>query len=228
MKPSPSGSCLQCRQRCDLFLTAREMGLEEHLQARQVHYRRHEHICRQHEMASRAIVLLSGNAKMFIEGLNGRNIILNILLPSNYIGLMAVIGNHPYPYSVSALSPAITCHVDLGTIRKMYEANPGFMLSLNDAFCHSVNAIMAKLISLNQKQLRGKMADSLLYLSKLYESRAFDLSLTRKELGELSAISEENAVRILTEYKNEGIISLEGRRIELLDMETLSWISANG
>ena len=87
---------------------------------------------------------------------------------------------------------------------------------------------MSKLISLNQKQIRGKVAESLLYLSQLYDSLKYTLTLTRKELGELSAISEENTVRVLAEFRNEGIIEISGREIEIKEPDLLRKISAIG
>jgi len=113
-------------------------------------------------------------------------------------------------------------------VKMMYFNNHNFLLKLNNAFGNSVSVIMKKLISLNQKQLRGKVADSLLYLSTLYESKKFALTITRKELGELSAISEENAVRVLTEFKNEGVIDMNGKEIVLINTGLLETISNVG
>lgn len=221
-------ACSECPLKCDICLTAREMGMEVQLRPFHVAYKRRQIICRQGSLATHVVVLLGGNAKMYIDGINHRNIILNILLPSNYIGLMSVIGSPAYSFSVAALNSCHTCHVDMALVRTMYYGNQNFMKSLNQAFTNSVTSIMSKLISLNQKQVRGKVSESLLYLSRLYDAEKFPLTLSRKELGELSAISEENVVRVLTEYRNEGIIILKGRMIELKEMETLRRISAGG
>ena len=52
--------------------------------------------------------------------------------------------------------------------------------------------------------------------------------MTRKEIGEMIAISEENAVRLFTEFSKENIISLKGREIEILDMALIKKISEVG
>ncbi len=221
-------SCESCSHKCEIFLTAKEMGLESELHPRQVDYKKQETICRQNTLVTHAIILCDGNAKMFIEGINGKNIILNILMPSNYIGLLAVFGSPAYHYNVTALTQCHTCQIPIETIKQLYYHNQNYLIRLNQAFGSSVSSIMKKLISLNQKQLRGKVAESLLYLSELHEATAFSLNITRKELGELSAISEENAVRVLTEFKNEGIIRLNGKMIEVLEMDVLQKISLIG
>jgi CRP/FNR family transcriptional regulator len=220
--------CATCQLKCDIYLTAKEMDLEHELMPVQVMYKKHETICRQKTRITHAIVVVEGSAKMSIDGINNKNIILNILLPSNYIGLLAVYGTPESPYNVAALSDCRTCHIDIGLIRTMYYNNQNFMHRLNQAFGKSVTTIMRKLISLNQKQVRGKVAESLLYLSELYDSTRFVLTVTRKELAELSAISEENAVRVLTEFKNEGIIDMNGKEVFLKEYGMLETISAIG
>jgi CRP-like cAMP-binding protein len=221
-------NCQTCKLKCDIFFTAREMGIEDDLAPEQVVYKKHELICRQNAEITHAIILIEGNAKMYIDGMNNKNIILNILLPSNYIGLLSIYGSTTYAYNVAALNECRTCHADINLLKKLYYENHNFLLKLNSAFGNSVNNIMQKLISLNQKQIRGKVAESLLYLAQLYDANTFELTITRKELGELSAISEENAVRVLTEFKNEGIIGLEGKEISLKMPDLLKKISAFG
>ncbi|MBN2613129.1 MAG: Crp/Fnr family transcriptional regulator [Bacteroidales bacterium] len=220
--------CESCPLKCDIFLTAKEMNIQSKLETIHTSYKKREVICRQNTFVSHAIIIVEGNAKMYIDGIYNRNIILNILLPSNYIGLLSVFGSPNYNYNVAALNDCHTCQVDIEIIRTLYYGNHNFLMKLNHAFGITVSTIMQKLISLNQKQIRGKVAESLLYLSQLYDASRFVLTITRKELGELSAISEENAVRVLTEFKNENIIDMKGKEIYLRNIKLLKKISEIG
>ncbi|HPR30816.1 MAG TPA: Crp/Fnr family transcriptional regulator [Prolixibacteraceae bacterium] len=211
-----------------MFLTAREMGLLDKLHPVHILFKKRETICKQGSTVSHAHILLAGSAKMYINGINERNIILNILMPSNYIGLLGIFGISSYNYSVAALDNSHVCQVEFDFVKELYASNVNFMANLNHAFGESVVTIMQKLISLNQKQIRGKVAESLLYLSRLYESESFVLTITRKELGELSAISEENAVRVLTEFRQEDIIQIKGKEILLRNVPLLNKISELG
>jgi CRP/FNR family transcriptional regulator len=129
---------------------------------------------------------------------------------------------------VAALEDAEVCFIDLGLVKKLYVENHQLLLSLNQAFGKSVSNIMKKIISLNQKQIRGRLAENLIYLSKLHGSFKFNLGLTRKEIGEMTAISEENTVRLLSEFSKEKIVALSGREIEIIDMPLLIKISEFG
>ena len=150
------------------------------------------------------------------------------MTPNSYIGLLAFFETPYYSYSVTAIEDTEICMVDLDFVKRLYVRNHDFLIHLNQAFGKSVSSIMRKIITLNQKNIRGRIADSLLYLAGLNKSDSFDLLLTRKELGELSAISEENCVRLLTEFRKEGIIQVEGKRISLLETELLKKISEFG
>jgi len=192
------------------------------------HFKKHDVICKQGTEVTHAIFLVKGSAKLYIEGLNNRNIILYILKPPAYIGLLCFFDNPEYSYSVSALEESEVCFIELDLVKKLYIQNHELLLSLNKAFGKSVSAIMKKIISLNQKQIRGRFAENLIYLSQIYNNKNFHLALTRKEVGEMIAISEENAVRLFTEFSNENIISVKGRDIEILDMPLIKKISEVG
>ncbi len=220
--------CLACNSTCDIFLTAKEMNLEQELNPVHIVYKKHEIICREHASITHSINLVEGNAKMFVSGLHGKNIMLSILMPGNYIGLTAIFGSAKYAYNVSALTPCHTCQVNIGLVKRMYHNNSLFQEKLNKAFGITMANMMSKLVSLNQKQMRAKVAESLLYIAQLFESNRFVLPVTRKELGELSAITGENVVRVLSEFKQEGIIQLEAKEVIILQPEVLKNISLAG
>lgn len=227
MKVSTKVSCEKCLLKCDIFTTTQ---MQQSMQINPVHacYKKHEIICKQGTEVTHAIFLISGTAKLYIEGLNNRNIILYILKPPAYIGLLSFFESPNYSYSVAALEDSEVCMIDLALVKQLYIGNHDLLLRLNKAFGKSVSNIMKKIISLNQKQIRGRIAENLLYLAEFNNSNSYNLKLTRRELGEMAAISEENTVRLLSEFAKENIISLSGKEIKILDINLLKKISELG
>lgn len=229
MKLSRKETCDVCQMKCDIYeaiiLTGRSFSAAKTIQAQ---FRKHEKICKQGDDVSHAIYLVGGTAKLYIEGINSHNIILYLMKPPAYIGLLSFFESIHYTYSVTAIEESKVCMVDLDFLKELYLENHEVLLKLNKAFGKSVANIMNKLICLNQKNIRGRIAESLLNLAAFYGSNRYRLSITRKELGEMSAISEENTVRLLTELKREGIIKVEGREIEIVDKLLLKKISDLG
>lgn len=229
MKLTRKFSCETCRFKCDIheaiLLTGRSFSEADIIQAQ---FRKHEKICKQGENVSHAIYLVEGSAKLFIEGINGHNIILYLMKPPAYIGLLSFFESIHYTYSVTAIEDSKVCMVELSFLKQLYLGNHEVLLKLNKSFGKSVALIMKKIICLNQKNIRGRIAESLLYLSGFYGTSRFILPVTRKELGEMSAISEENTVRLLTELRKEGIITVTGREISIKDSTLLKKISDLG
>jgi len=86
-----------------------------------------------------------------------------------------------------------------------------------------------KCSNLGLKQLNGKLANSLLYLAQdKFKSDDIYSHLTRKDLAELSGMAVESVVRILSEFSDDKIIKLNGKKIEILDIEMLRKISRTG
>lgn len=229
MKFTKKCSCKTCDLKCDIHSTQLKSGKSiEELNPLHAHFKKHDIICKQGTEVTHAIFLIKGSAKLYIEGLNNRNIILYILKPPAYIGLLSFFESPNYSYSVSAIEETEVCFIELSLVKKLYIENHDLLLQLNGAFGKSVSNIMRKIISLNQKQIRGRIAENLIYFSELHNSQTFHTGLSRKEIGEMSAISEENTVRLLTEFSKENIIAIKGKQIEILDMPLLKKISEVG
>lgn len=229
MKLTKKVDCEKCRHKCDIYVAAKASG-RSFTGAGAIHaqFSRHEKICKQGDEVTHAIYLIDGTAKLFIEGINGHNIILYLMKPPAYIGLLSFFESIHYTYSVTAIDEARVCMVDLDFLKKLYLENHDVLLKLNKAFGKSVALIMNKIICLNQKNIRGRIAESLIYMANFYGKNRYTLSVTRKELGEMSAISEENTVRLLTELKKEKIISVDGKEIAIRDLALLKKISELG
>lgn len=229
MKISKKIACNSCLLKCDLYEVMKNSGqkIPENKVIR-ASFRKHENICRQGDSLTHAIYLAEGIAKLYIKGLNTHNIILYLLKPPSYIGLLSFFESIHYTYTVTALDNSTVCMVDLEFLKSVYLRNNEMLLKLNKAFGQSVALIMRKIICLNQKYIRGRIAESLIYLSSFYGSHSFILPVTRKELGEMSAVSEENTVRLLSELNREGIISLRGKEVTINDICLLQKISDLG
>ena len=225
MKFTKNGSCIDCRLKCDIYpAISKTANVKTELNPLHAHLSKHDIICKQGTEVTHALFLVKGSAKLYIEGLNNRNIILYILRPPAYIGLLSFFESPFYFYSVSALEESEVCFIELELVKKLYFEDHDLLLSLNKAFGKSVSNIMKKIISLNQKQIRGRIAENLIYLSEIYNNHTFHLNISRKEIGEMVAISEENTVRLLSEFSRENIISIRGKEIEILDMPLLKKI----
>ena len=89
--------------------------------------------------------------------------------------------------------------------------------------------MLERLINLNRKQSRGKIADVVLYLSnQIFKSDKFNIPFSNSEIAQLAGISKEGTFKIIKELTNSGIIVLTNNTLEILDLHKLQLISEKG
>lgn len=223
-------SCENCNERSPLFslLSSEELKIMN-TNRFEVVFNTGENIVKQGTSASHMIMITRGMAKLYLEGFDKKNLLLEIISPWKLFGGPGLFTDYRYHYSVSALMDTSACFIATENMRKVMRTNPDFSEALLK-HC-SLNGVsnFERLISLTQKQMHGRLADVLLYLSeKIYFSKHFSLNITRQEIGEMSNMTKESATRILKEFEQAGIIKLETKDVTLLDIEKLKQLSLHG
>lgn len=86
-----------------------------------------------------------------------------------------------------------------------------------------------RMVTLTMKQMPGRLAETLLYLSNhVYGTDSFHTELSRQDIADLSAMTKESAIRIIKEFKDSGILAVEGLDFSILNKEKLISISITG
>ncbi|NPA67815.1 MAG: Crp/Fnr family transcriptional regulator [Chlorobi bacterium] len=192
-----------------------------------IRFKKGETVCKQGTDATHVLYLAKGMVKLYIEG--EKNLILRLIKAGEYIDLQTLFGDNSYRYSVAAMDDTEVCMINSEHIRKLAEKNSAYLFELTKVISDSGNYFYKKISDISSKHLRGRLADALLYLAdEIYENKEFDLGMTRRELAEMSSMSMENAVRILSELKADKIISVKGKRIKILQYDILKKLSDIG
>ncbi len=211
----------------DMF-TSSEMELINQ-NSNSVKYNRGDVIFKQSTRTSHVMYVTGGLVKIYKENRQGKILILKLTTPNNFIGLLSVFGDDAHQYSASAVETTEIFFIDIQVVKKLIQKNSKFALELLREASKLGNFIFDRLMSNYQKQLPGRIADVILYFSEvIYESNSFIFPLTRRELAELAATTKESFIRTLTEFKNDKIINLDGKRVEIQSMKILKKLSDIG
>jgi len=222
-------TCKDCTCKSSIFKSLKPFELELiDLNRFQVSYKAGEIIFKQGTPSPHFVCVTSGLAKLYIEGY-GKNLILTLVKPVDYIFGPGIYVDNRHYYSASAVEDSTACLVDVNIFKKMIRNNPDFA----DEFIRrvSLQAIFnfEQVISLTQKQMHGRIADALFYLSeKIYGSNPFEMTISRQDLADLSGMSKESAIRILKEFKEEGILTVNGSSIHITNTKQMRQISETG
>jgi CRP/FNR family transcriptional regulator len=194
-----------------------------------VNYKKGEMVCKQGSFASHIMYLEKGLVKIYLEG-NPKDLILTITPQKNLMGLQALYeGNNTFIYSISTYTDSAVRLIDIQIFKQLLKQNPHFAYRIINISNESTSQSYGRFFSLTQKQLHGRLADILLCLSrKIFKSESFELPLTRSDLSDLTSMSTESVIRIMKDFKDDGIIDINNKSITLLDMPRLDSISAKG
>ncbi len=222
-------NCIDCRRNLDCFTRLIDHNEEFFNQQKvQINYKKGETIIKKGTFVSSVFYLLDGFVKVYLEGPN-RNIIVKLLKSNDFLGLTSLFGDHTYYFSATALSDTTICTIDVEAMRGLLSESHKFTHEIVRWYCENYNLMFTKCYNLGLKQLNGKLAATLLYLNKeKFKSEDIYSYLSRKDLAELSGMAVESVVRILAEFSDDKIIELNGKKIEILNLELLRKISKSG
>ncbi len=227
---NPNSTCVGCELKSPLFchLTDEELELVR-VNRLSVIFRKGETIRKQGTYLSHVISISSGLAKVYIEGLNGRNSIINIVKPTSFIGGPGIFLDQIHHYTVTALMDTRVCFIDINVFKQLIDTNKKFAHGLLKDFSQIMLAVYNRLVNLTQKQMPGRMADALLYLfDEIFESERIDASISKQDLADLSGMVKDSAVKILRDLQNAGTIKVTEHEILLQNPEALRRISRTG
>jgi CRP-like cAMP-binding protein len=188
-----------------------------------------EIIVKQGSPASNAVFILSGLAKVYMEGYSGRNLIINLSENSDMLAGPGVHVNSRYCYSVAAITHVDVCFISFDVIRNIISKNTEFAEAFIEHLSEKSFRMHQKLLDLTQKKMHGRLADALLYLADdVFHSDEYKMVLTRQELGEMTNMAKESVVRIMSELERENIIEATPSMVKILDRNKLIVISEKG
>lgn len=188
-----------------------------------------EIVFRQYTRTSHVMYLKSGLVKIFREGRNKKTIIFKLITPEHFLANISVFGEEIFSYSATSIINTEILFIDIDSFKMVMEQNGRFTTYLYKQLCYDNIYIFDKLVAQNQKQLPGRVADLILYFSRsIYNADEFEFPVSRTELAELIGTTKESLIRTLTEFKNDKIISINGKKIIINSFSILNTLSKLG
>ena len=200
--------------------------------ARIVHFKKNELIYLEEESARDLMILFKGKVKIYKSGVGGRSQIIRIIKPIQYFGYRAYFARESYVTAASAFEACTVCMVPMELIEQFLRNNGELALHFIQMLSVDLGIADQRVVNLTQKHVRGRLAESLLFLKETYgmeeDGATINIYLALEDLANLSNMTTSNAIRTLSNFVNERIISIDGRKIKIIDEERLHKISRIG
>lgn len=192
-------------------------------------YQKGEYILREGEAIKDFIYLKSGLVKLFRTSAQNEEQIICFAGPLDFVSLLSIFSEQYFNYSVVAIELTVACSMALFEIKAIAKQNGEFALNLLEKINRATDNIIKNMLEVKRRRLAGRIAYILLYFSnKIYQSHVFELPVSRKEIAEFIGMTTENVIRTLSDLRNDKIIKINGKIIEIIDIEKLQKISQFG
>ena len=195
-------------------------------------YKKNENIYCEGETPTYLMCLLSGKVKIYKDGVGGRSQIIRVIKSHEYFAYRAYFAEENYVTAAAAFEPCTICLIPMPTIVKLIQENPELSMFFIRQLSKDLGISDERTISLTQKHIRGRLAESLLFLKDTYgveeDQCTLSIYLSREDLANLSNMTTSNAIRTLSNFAAEKLIIIDGRKIKLIEEEKLKRISKIG
>jgi CRP-like cAMP-binding protein len=196
------------------------------------YFKRNERIYCEGDEAKNMMCLLKGKVKISKQGVGGRTQIIRMIKPIQYFAYRAYFAKEPYLTDASAFEASKVCIIPMTIVDSLIRENSQLAMFFIHQLSVDLGIADERTVNLTQKHLRGRLAESLLFLKNSYgfeeDGRTINICISREDLANLSNMTTSNAIRTLTMFVSERIIALRGQKVKIIDEERLHRISRMG
>jgi len=197
-----------------------------------LHYKKNEYVFKEGEKPVGFLLLISGKVKLYKEGVGGREQIIRMAKPLGIIGHRALFSGENHIASAVTIEESLICSVSSDFIFNYALKNSDFSYKIIVNLAKELGFSNARMVTLTQKHIRGRLAESLLLLKEKYsfenDGITLRVYLSRDDIANLSNMTTSNAIRTLSTFAIEKVIAIDGRKIKILDAARLERISKLG
>jgi len=172
--------------------------------------------------------LRNGKCKVTKLSPNGKDQIVRFIKKGELIGQRSVISDTSAHLSVTALEDMEACYIPKAEIKKHFKNNQDFSLDITKTICSDLDDANLAITNMAQKSVKERLADTLLDFEESFGTDVdgyLKIILTREEIANAIGTATESSIRLLSQFKKEGLIELKGKKIKLLNKTKLKHIT---
>ncbi|NOU61587.1 Crp/Fnr family transcriptional regulator [Marinifilum caeruleilacunae] len=176
------------------------------------------------DFAKGCFFLYSGILKVFKTGIEGKEQIIRFAKEGDLIGFRSVLSHERFCTSAKVIEDAVVCFIPANILTKLIQENSNFALQLMKVTCNELGEANNYITDIAQKTVRERLAEILVQLEDAFglnDEGTLKISLTREELANMVGTATESVIRLLSEFKSDKLIELNGRKIKILDSRAL-------
>lgn len=169
-----------------------------------------------------------GKVKICKIGCQGKEQILKISTKKEILSVSDLLSGSKYNNSAIALEDASLLFIHKRDFENLLEDEPQIMEQFLRKFSRELNLAETRLVHFAYKPVRGRLADAIISLDEIFNRYTMEYEpvvISRLDLAGYAGTVQETASRLLSEFKAEKLIDVQGHKIKIRDMNGLKKIS---
>jgi len=167
----------------------------------------------------------TGKVKLSQSGVDGKDQIIRLAKDGDILGYRALLSGDRYSNSATALDDSNICFIPKDVFFKLIEKNAALSLQVMRMLSENLKNAQQRITDMAQKPVRERLAEALLFLKETYgyeaDGKTLNVPVSREDLANMAGTATETTIRLLSDYKQEGLIELPGRKIVILNLSKL-------
>ncbi len=166
-----------------------------------------------------------GKIKLVKMGEDGKEQILRLIKPGDLMGYRALLSGDKYSASAVVMEDSGICFIPKDLFMGVLQKDGVLSLEIMKLLSDDLRKAETSITHLAQKPVRERLAEALLFIKETYgfepDGKTIDLKITREELANIVGTATETTIRLLSDFKSEGVLLLEGKKIAILNLPKL-------
>jgi CRP-like cAMP-binding protein/CheY-like chemotaxis protein len=182
------------------------------------------------EMPNALFFLQTGSVKAVRTNADGKELILSLYKKGDFFGYEGILENSSYGESALALEDSEIVVIPRHDFLTLLHGHPNVSQTFISMLCKKVSEKESQLLNLAYNSVRQRTAEALLKILNLKENEFMNVS--RDDLAKMVGTASESVIRVLSDFKEEGIIEIESGKIRVLHPhkleQVMKWNVARG
>jgi CRP-like cAMP-binding protein len=189
-------------------------------------YKKGEMIFREGVYPTGIFYITEGKVKKYKADKDGKEHIIYVANTGELIGYHAILAEDRYPDSAATLEESTIAFIPREDFLLTLQQSTTLNNRLLKALSHEFGVLANSLTLFAHKSVRERLALQLIVIREKYKvnfepGMPVEINMSRDDLASLVGTARENVVRVLSEFKESGIVTTRGRVIIVTDVKKL-------
>ncbi|MCH7826466.1 MAG: Crp/Fnr family transcriptional regulator [Bacteroidetes bacterium] len=193
-------------------------------------YKKGQNIFLENSQSEGIYCINKGKVKLYKYDKYGNVQILRLAKEGDLIGYRSLIVGEHYNATATAMEDSVICYISKNIFFALLRSNPELSVNLMKLLSDKLKTAENHMVSISLKNVRERVAETILLIKDFWgegEDGTLLCDLKREEMAQFTGTATETFIRFLSEFKNDKVIDLIGKKIKILNYEALEKIRSD-